>query len=290
MTLPADPFEIEIQAHKIRLSERELAKMIDHTLLRPDASKKEIEKLVLEAKEYEFYAICVNPFWISYVKKLLRDTDIKVVTVVSFPLGASSTHAKTEEVRKSIEDGADEIDMVMNIGAFKSKDFTRVGDDISAVVEAANGKPVKVILENGFLTFEEIETASKIAMDAGAAFVKTSTGFGPLGATPLHVKAMKKIVGDKVGVKAAGGIRTYENVARMIAAGADRIGTSSGVKIMETYKELASKDFDFPYEIPCKLCPSAYVNKKMPQEVIDYYNKKCELCKYRIFRRLISGK
>ena len=288
MVLPADPFQIEMAAHKVRISEETLSKMIDHTLLRPNASKKEIEKLVSEAKKYNFYAVCVNAYWVKYVKKLIGEEEIKVAVVIGFPLGATSTQAKVVEVKKALEDGADEFDMVMNLGAFKSKDYETVKRDILKVVEAADGRPVKVILENGYLTFEEIKKASALALEAGAAFVKTSTGFGPLGAVPIHVKLMKEVVGDKAGVKAAGGVRTYEDAVRMIAAGATRIGTSSGVRIIKTYREYAKRDFEFPYEIPCKLCPSAYVNPKMPQDIQEYYSKMCEECKFRVFKKLIS--
>ncbi|MGQ4832827.1 MAG: deoxyribose-phosphate aldolase [Candidatus Asgardarchaeia archaeon] len=288
MNLPADPFQIEMDAHKVRISEEELARMIDHTLLRPNASKKEIEKLINEAKKFHFYAVCVNPYWVKYVKELIGSDEIKVATVIGFPLGATSTESKVAETKKALTDGADEFDMVMNIGAFKSKDYNAVENDIKEVVKAAEGRPVKVILGNGYLTFEEIKKASNIALKAGAAFVKTATGFGPLGAMPIHVKVMRDAVGDKAGVKAAGGIRTYEDVARMIAAGATRIGTSSGVNIIKTYRELSKRDFEFPYDIPCKLCPSAYVNPKMPQDIQEYYSKMCEKCKFRVFKKLIS--
>jgi len=217
----------------------DIAKYIDHTNLKPYATKEDIIKLCEEAKKYGFYAVCVNPYRVKLAKEQLKDTNVKVASVIGFPLGATSTEVKVFEAKKALEDGADELDMVINIGALKDRDYDYVKRDIEEVVRVAHekGAIVKVIIETCYLTDEEKEMACKLAMEAGADFVKTSTGFGRGGATVKDVKLMRKVVGDKLGVKAAGGIRTYEQALEMIKAGANRIGTSSGVKIVEGIKE-----------------------------------------------------
>jgi len=218
--------------HKvIRLS---LARYIDHTNLKPYASREDVIKLCDEAKRYGFYAVCVNPYRVKTAKEALKGTDIKVASVIGFPLGATPTEVKVFEAEKAIEAGADELDMVINLGALKDGDLEYVRNDIASVVEKAHssGVLVKVIIETCYLTDDEKVTACKLAMEAGADFVKTSTGFGSGGATVEDVRLMKSVVGDKLGVKAAGGIRTYEQAVKMIEAGATRIGTSSGVKIV----------------------------------------------------------
>ena len=215
-----------------------IAKYIDHTNLKAYTSKEDIIKLCEEAKKYNFYAVCVNPYRVKLAKKQLQGTNIKVATVIGFPLGATPTEVKVFEAKKALEDGADEVDMVLNIGALKDKDYKYVRNDIAEVVRIAHekGAIVKVIIETCYLSDNEKEIACKLAMEAGADFVKTSTGFGTGGATIEDVKLMRKVVGDKLGVKAAGGIRTYEEALAMINAGANRIGTSSGVKIIEKAK------------------------------------------------------
>lgn len=215
-----------------------IAKYIDHTNLKACASKEDIIKLCEEAKKYNFYAVCVNPYRVKLAKKQLQGTNIKVATVIGFPLGATPTEVKVFEAKKALEDGTDEVDMVLNIGALKDKDYKYVRNDIAEVVRIAHekGAIVKVIIETCYLSDNEKEIACKLAMEAGADFVKTSTGFGTGGATIEDVKLMRKVVGDKLGVKAAGGIRTYEEALAMINAGANRIGTSSGVKIIEGAK------------------------------------------------------
>jgi len=215
-----------------------IAKYIDHTNLKAYTSKEDIIKLCEEAKKYNFYAVCVNPYRVKLAKKQLQGTNIKVATVIGFPLGATPTEVKVFEAKKALEDGADEVDMVLNIGALKDKDYKYVRNDIAEVVRIAHekGAIVKVIIETCYLSDNEKEIACKLAMEAGADFVKTSTGFGTGGATIEDVKLMRKVVGDKLGVKAAGGIRTYEEALAMINAGANRIGTSSGVKIIEGAK------------------------------------------------------
>lgn len=214
-----------------------IASYIDHTLLKPDATVEEIEKLVNEAKQYHFASVCVNPTWVSYCANLLEGTDVKVCTVIGFPLGATTPKVKRLETVNAIENGAKEVDMVINIGALKSGKYDLVKSDIEGVVDAAKGKAlVKVIIETSLLTDKEKIQACKLAKEAGADFVKTSTGFSSGGATVEDVKLMRSTVGPEMGVKASGGVRTYEDAKKMLAAGATRIGASSGVKIVEEEK------------------------------------------------------
>ncbi|MFC3746549.1 deoxyribose-phosphate aldolase [Paenibacillus sp. GCM10012306] len=211
-----------------------LAGMIDHTLLRADATKAEISKLIEEAKKYEFASVCVNPTWVGYAAEQLAGTKVKVCTVIGFPLGASTSATKAFEAQDAIANGATEVDMVINIGALKDGDHAYVEQDIKAVVDAAAGKAiVKVIIETSLLTNEEKVIASQLSVKAGADFVKTSTGFSTGGATVEDVALMRKTVGENVGVKASGGVRNLQDMQNMIEAGASRIGASSGVKIME---------------------------------------------------------
>jgi len=210
-----------------------LNKYIDHTLLKPDASQEQIETLIEEAKKYDFASVCVNPTWVSFAAQALKATDVKVCTVIGFPLGANTPELKAFETSDAIQNGANEIDMVMNIGALKSRNFDLVERDIRAVVEAAKGTLVKVIIETCLLTDDEKVKACQIAQKAGADFVKTSTGFSTGGATVEDVALMRKTVGPDMGVKASGGARSYEDALAFIKAGATRIGTSSGVAIMK---------------------------------------------------------
>lgn len=215
------------------MNKEELAKMIDHTLLKPDATEEMIDKLCEEAKENHFASVCINPYWVKRSYEHLKNTDVKVCTVIGFPLGATAKEVKAFETEKSIEAGATEIDMVINIGALKSKQYDIVEEDIKAVVQSAKGKAlVKVILETGLLTNEEKRTACELSKKAGADFVKTSTGFGQGGATYEDIKLMRATVGPKMGVKASGGVRDYETAIKMIEAGATRIGASSGIAII----------------------------------------------------------
>lgn len=207
-------------------------KYIDHTLLKADATYDKIEILCKEAKEYDFASVCVNTYWVKKCAELLQGTDVKVCTVVGFPLGAMSTEAKAFETSNAIKDGAQEIDMVINIGEMKAAHYNEVKKDIEAVVKAANGHYVKVILENCLLSKEEIIKACELCVEAKATFVKTSTGFSTSGANIEDVKLMKESVKGHCKVKAAGGVRSYEDMKNMIAAGADRIGTSAGVQLM----------------------------------------------------------
>lgn len=210
-----------------------LSKYIDHTLLKPEVTKEQILQLCREAKEYDFAAVCVNPTWVKLCAEQLAGTDVKVATVVGFPLGAATPEVKAFETKQAVGQGATEIDMVLNIGALKSGEKDLVKRDIASVVQAAgNLAIVKVILETGVLTDQEIIEASKISVDAGAHYVKTSTGFGPGGATVHHVKLMRETVGPNIGVKASGGVRDLETAKAMIEAGASRIGASAGVSIV----------------------------------------------------------
>lgn len=211
----------------------ELAQRIEHTLLKPEATVKDIMRLCDEAQKYHLYAVCVNPCYVPLAKHLLQGTEVKVVTVVGFPLGATFSSVKALEAKTAMEEHADEIDMVMNVSAFKTGDYAAVTEDIRRVVEAAAPCPVKVIIEAAYLTPREKRTACRIIADGGAKFVKTSTGFGKGGATVEDVKLLQEEAG-KYGlkVKAAGGIRDAETAKAMVAAGADRIGTSAGAAIM----------------------------------------------------------
>lgn len=211
-----------------------IASYIDHTLLKPEATKEQIVKLCQEAAEYKFASVCVNPAWVSVSAKELSDSPVKVCTVIGFPLGASTSETKAFETADAIAKGAEEIDMVINIGALKSGEEELVKNDIKAVVEAAKGKAiVKVIIETCLLTDEEKAVASRLSKEAGADFVKTSTGFSTGGATVADVKLMRETVGPDLGVKASGGVRSLEDLQAMIDAGATRIGASSGVQIMQ---------------------------------------------------------
>jgi len=213
--------------------DRELAAMIDHTLLKPEATAAEVDQLCKEAREYGFCSVCVNTSWVSRCRELLRGSTVKVCCVVGFPLGAMDSRSKAYETREAIANGADEIDMVINVGALKSGDLALVEKDIRAVVQAARNKITKVILETGLLTDEEKVTACQICKKANASFVKTSTGFvkGSV-ATEADVALMRKTVGPRMGVKASGGVRSLADAKKMIAAGATRIGASSGVAIV----------------------------------------------------------
>ncbi len=210
----------------------ELAQRIEHTLLKPEATVKDIMRLCDEAQKYHLYAVCVNPCYVPLAKHLLQGTEVKVVTVVGFPLGATFSSVKALEAKTAMEEHADEIDMVMNVSAFKTGDYAAVTEDIRRVVEAAVPCPVKVIIEAAYLTPREKRTACRIIADGGAKFVKTSTGFGKGGATVEDVKLLREEA-DKYGlkVKAAGGIRDAETAKAMVEAGADRIGTSAGAAI-----------------------------------------------------------
>lgn len=212
--------------------EKKWNKFIDHTILKANATKNDITKLCDEAKQYDFASVCVNPTWVSYCAKYLEDSNVNVCTVIGFPLGANTSQVKAFEAKKAIEEGADEVDMVINIGALKAGDIETVYQDIQAVVDASQGHCVKVIIETCLLTDDEKVLACQQALKAKASFVKTSTGFSTGGATVHDVALMKKTVGDQCEVKASGGVKTFNDMVEMIEAGATRIGTSSGISLM----------------------------------------------------------
>ncbi|TRO67105.1 deoxyribose-phosphate aldolase [Christiangramia sabulilitoris] len=210
----------------------ELKNYIDHTLLAANATEEQIERLCREAKTYGFYAVCVNSSYVPHAKASLKDSRVKLAATIGFPLGATSTEAKVFEARLAAKEGADEIDMVINIGFLLDGKLKSVKEEIAAVKKAIDGRILKVIIETCYLTSDEILTASKLVAEAGADFVKTSTGFGSRGASTNDVKIMKQAIGDKIKIKASGGIRDAETAREYISLGADRIGTSSGIKII----------------------------------------------------------
>ena len=208
------------------------AKYIDHTFLKPEGRKKDIDKLIDEAEKYHFRTVCVNSSWVKYVKEKLKNEQVGITSVVGFPLGASSTQSKVHEAKLAIDHGANEIDMVMNIGRLKDKQFEYVLNDIKSVKKAIGDNILKVIIETALLTPEEINKASLLVIEAKGDFVKTSTGFSYRGASFEDIKIIKKAIGDKGQIKAAGGIKTLEDFQKMISLGANRIGTSSSVKLL----------------------------------------------------------
>lgn len=217
---------------------KDLAGMIDHTLLKADATREQLQRLCEEAKRYQFASVCVNPTWVKYADELLQGSGVKVCTVIGFPLGANTPEVKAFETHNAIENGAQEVDMVINIGALKDKDYELVERDICAVTEAAAGKALtKVIIETCLLTEEEKIRACELAVKAGADFVKTSTGFSTGGATVADVALMRKTVGPDIGVKASGGVRNLTDAKAVIEAGATRIGASAGIAIVTTSEE-----------------------------------------------------
>ena len=207
-------------------------KLIDHTNLHQDATRADIEKLCLEAIEYNFMSVCVNPCYVSFCADILKNSDVKVCTVIGFPLGSNTTQIKVDETTDALVNGADEIDMVINVSALKNGDYDYVLNEIKSIKEACKDHILKVILETCLLTDEEIIKACELSKEAGADFVKTSTGFSKGGATTHAVKLMRCTVGENFGVKASGGIKTHEDLLAMVEAGASRIGTSNGTKII----------------------------------------------------------
>lgn len=208
-------------------------KMIDHTVLKADTPLETVKRICDEAMEYGFASVCINPCHVAYCADYLKDSDVNVCTVIGFPLGANTSAVKAFETKDAIANGADEIDMVMNIGALKDKNYDLVRNDVKAVVEAANGTLVKVILETCLLTEDEIKKACELCVEAKADYVKTSTGFSTRGATIEDVQIMKATVQGKAKVKAAGGVRTHEDMVKIVEAGADRIGTSAGCSLVD---------------------------------------------------------
>lgn len=226
------PELITIETARI-LAHSNIAKLIDHTALRPDTTGVQIEMLCQEALKYHFHCVCINSYFTSLAKNFLADSEVKICTVVGFPLGATLSRVKAYETKEAVKEGADEIDMVINISALKEKDYQKVKEDIEAVVRTIEGLICKVILETCLLTDQEKEIGCQIAGEAGAHFVKTSTGFASGGATVKDIQLMRKTVGNSMGVKAAGGIRDYKTALKMLEAGATRIGASKGVEIVK---------------------------------------------------------
>ena len=207
--------------------------IIDHTLLKPEASEDQIKKLCQEAIDYEFFSVCVNPTWIETAREALKGSPVKIATVIGFPLGANSLETKVFESKDALDKGAHEIDMVINIGALKSKNYDQVKNEIQAVKKAIGDHVLKVIIETCLLTEEEKKKASQLVVEAGGDFVKTSTGFSTAGAQVEDVRLIRSLVGDKAKIKASGGIRDYEKARAMVEAGADRLGVSAGLAILE---------------------------------------------------------
>ena len=211
----------------------ELNRMINHTILKPEATEAAVQKIIDEAKEYNFFSVCINPCWVAFASEQLADTDVAVCTVIGFPLGANTPEVKAYEAADALKNGANEVDMVINIGALKSQQYDHVRQDIQGIVDAAKGKAlVKVIIETALLTDEEKVKACELAKEAGADFVKTSTGFSTGGAKVADIRLMRETVGPDMGVKASGGVHNAEEALAMIEAGATRIGASTGVAIV----------------------------------------------------------
>jgi deoxyribose-phosphate aldolase len=261
------------------LTVEELAQTIDHTELKADAKQSKIKQLCEEAITYNFAAVCINAVHVGYAVELLKDSSVKVCSVIGFPLGATLTEVKATETREVVKRGAREVDMVINVGALRDENYELVQSDIEAVVTASGDAHVKVILETGLLIDDQKKKACYICKEAGADFVKTSTGFGPMGATPYDVRLMREAVGKSMGVKAAGGIRTFKEALRLIDAGANRIGTSSGIGIIEDYRWAQYSDSWMQPDKPCWTCPSRMSNiAKQPKEVYLWYKQRCLTC------------
>ncbi len=264
----------------IDLDRNTLVKMIDHTELSAHSGEKKIANLCSEARTFGFYTVCINGSYTRFAYEKLQGSGVLVCTVVGFPLGAGTSKAKAFEAEEAVANGAAEIDMVIHVGALRDKRFDFVRDDIRGVVQASAPALVKVILETCFLTDEEIVSGCRLAVEAGARFVKTSTGFGAFGAFPDHVRLMRRTVGPDIGVKASGGIRNFKDAWRLIRAGASRLGVSSSVAIVEglsLYRFAPAAWLE--EEIPCHFCPSRSANiDKQPKAVYAYYKKKCLAC------------
>ena len=261
----------------------QIAQMIDHTELKSSSGQKKIKNLCDEAKMFGFVSVCVNPYYVKFAYEQLKDSNVLVCSVIGFPLGMNTTELKALEAKKAVSEGAEEIDMVINVGALRDKNYDFVLEDIHQVVIASAPAHVKVIFETCYLTDEEIVKACQLTVEAGAHFVKTSTGFGAFGAFEDHIKLMRKTVGPDIGVKASGGINNLKDAIRMIEAGASRLGTSAGVAILEgtSLLKFAPKAWLEP-DIPCHVCPVRSANmSKLPKGVYAYYKKKCLNCPHR---------
>jgi deoxyribose-phosphate aldolase len=267
----------------MELTKEKLAKMIDHTILNAHANEGKIANLCKEAIDFGFFSCCVNPYYAKFVAEKLEGSDVKTCVVVGFPLGQNTSKIKGLEAKDAVADGAQEIDMVINVGALRTKKFDFVKDDIKCVVENSHPALVKVIFETCYLTEDEIKKACDLSVEAGAHFVKTSTGMGGFGAFPKHLKIMRDQVGPDIGVKASGGMKNFKDVWRAINAGATRVGTSAGISILEGFGlyKLAPDAWLEP-EIPCHFCPSRHAQlSKMPKALYSYYKNKCFDCEFR---------
>jgi deoxyribose-phosphate aldolase len=263
------------------LTVEKLAKMIDHTVLKADTKQSKVKEICEEAMTYEFVAVCINSMHVEYAAELLKNSDVQVCSVVGFPLGAMASASKAFETKEAVANGAHEIDMVMSVGSLRGGDPDFVKSDIEAVVAAAGEAHVKVILETGLLIHDQIVEACLICKEAGADFVKTSTGFGPMGATPEHVRLMRDTVGPKMGVKAAGGIGNFKDAYKMIEAGADRLGASAGIAILEDFRWAQYSDSWMKPDKPCWDCPSRQASMaKQPKEVYMWYKERCVTCEH----------
>jgi deoxyribose-phosphate aldolase len=263
--------------YSLRISPEKLAKMIDHTNLKPFSSKKEINKLCEEALDFNFAAVCVNSSHISFCKEILKKSEVGLASVVGFPLGACTTKTKEFETAEAVKNGANEIDMVMDIGSFREGNYFAVGNDIAKVVQAADGACVKVILETGFLTDDQIVKACEISKNSGAHFVKTSTGFGPMGAFYDHIVLMRQTVGKDLEVKASGGIRDARTAVRLVNAGADRLGVSAGVTIVKQLAQIIEEGgwFLSSEDKPESIYSwGAADSNKQPKDVYNFYMQK----------------
>jgi len=264
----------------------ELAAMIDHTKLKAFEKPAKIDELCEEALEYGFAAVCVNPVHVARAAEVLKGSDVETCTVVGFPLGNNRTEIKAIETRMAVEDGATEIDMVINVGILRAGDTDAVLKDIQAVVRASGDAHTKVILETGYLTDEEIVTGCKLSVEAGADFVKTATGFGAFGAFEPHVRLMRETVGPDIGVKASGGVENVREALRMIRAGANRLGVSASIPIVEGLAMARYNQGWLAEEIPCRICPSRVASRsKQPKELWLYYKEKCRDCEHREFNK-----
>jgi deoxyribose-phosphate aldolase len=281
--------EIEYKAFKIDVTPQEIAQLIDHTKLSPWEGPEKIKSLCKEAIQHHFYSVCLNSCYIPLAVEILEGTNIKVCSVVGFPLGSMDTESKACETKKVVQEGAHEVDMVINVGMLKNKEDRYVQADIEAVVSAADKALVKVIIETCYLTDEEKIRACELAKDAGAHFVKTSTGFGAYGAFPYDIRLMRTTVGSNMGVKAAGGIKNFADAARAIIAGGSildplkfRIGASAGINIINNLKWMTLSDDWSIDEIPCRLCPvRAAVFGKMSEDHYSYHKEKCFTCQFK---------
>ena len=269
-----------IKVSELDLTAEKLAAMIDHTQLNAYATLNDIKQLCEDALEYGFGAVCINPVHVQFATNLLKDSETEVCTVIGFPLGANTSEIKAAEAKLALNQGASEIDMVINLQRVRDGDWDGVAEDIGMVHDEVKGRGIlKVILETGYLKRDQIIKACEVSVDAGADFVKTSTGFGVIGATFDHVKLMRETVGPNIGVKASGGIRNIKSAVSMIEAGANRIGASSGVAIIKGFSQLDVPTTVFKYPHPCQKCPSKLVDSsKMSESTFKFYEQQCFSC------------